>query len=280
MELSKRQFLLLKILYGSTQPISAGELTRLLGISARTLRYDIGSINSATKEPVISSCKNGYYFEKNESSRKLLKDVSCFDTSKPQKFIAMELLRSKECSIYDLSEKVYASESTIYKLVKNLIPTFNRAGLQILRRGEMLSAVGSETDKRVLLTHYIYNDANDLATALNNFNEYFTLFTLNDIRQIVVSNFNRFQIHIDDLYLKNIIVSVAISVQRVHEGYCASLLPHHESADEYVLQQQVLTGICDDIYEQFHVRIAENDFQNLLFFLSGAIKNSTLQGNE
>lgn len=280
MELTNRQFLLLKLLYGSSAPISGTDLTRILNISPRTLRYDITAINALARRPLILSCKSGYYFDDHQESRRILNDISCFDTSKLQKQIAMELLQRKECSIYDLCEQVYASESTIYKIVKLLLPYFNQFNLQIIRHGEMLQTRGDENDKRILLAHCIHSDANELATSLTYFSSFFTLFTLQDIRDIVVRNLDHFHIHMDDLYLKNIIVSIAISVQRVYEGHAIDRLPSAITGNDYFLQRSVLNSICDEIDGRFHIRITGNDFETLLIFLSGSIKDSSLEGAE
>lgn len=224
MNLSNRQFLLISILSNEKKPISAKELASVLNISPRTLRYDISSINSEEHENIIISSKQGYYLNSNHKIYALLNNIHQDNSHEIVKYIALDLLSNNECSVYDFCEKAYISESTVYKLIKSLIPEFNKFNLQIIRKGQMYSIIGEENNRRTAIAHYIYSDANELATCLNNFNNYFSDFSLNDIYEIVVNNFKKFELSIEDIYLKNIVITIAISAQRILDGYSSELL--------------------------------------------------------
>ena len=57
LELTSRQFLIIRLLQKNTVPLSANTLSRLLDISPRTLRNDIFQINKNIEDFHISSSK-------------------------------------------------------------------------------------------------------------------------------------------------------------------------------------------------------------------------------
>ena len=115
MNLSNRQFLLISILSSEKKPIPAKELANVLNVSPRTLRYDISTINSESNENIILSSKQGYYLSPSHKIHTLLNNVQQDNTHEISKFIALDLLSNPTCSVYDLCDKAYISESTVYK---------------------------------------------------------------------------------------------------------------------------------------------------------------------
>ncbi|MES6220362.1 HTH domain-containing protein [Cutibacterium acnes] len=57
---SQRQALLLQLLSEVDLPIKETDLAGLLGVSTRTLRYDIARINGISRDNIIESTTNGY----------------------------------------------------------------------------------------------------------------------------------------------------------------------------------------------------------------------------
>ena len=110
-----------------------------------------------------------------------IQDCRVDDDRQLEKQLILALLECKEASIYDLTQKLYVSESTIYSLVKRMMPKFHSFSLSLQRRGEWLSCQGKETDKRRMLSHFFFAEANALATTLVNFDGYFSPFGLAEL---------------------------------------------------------------------------------------------------
>ncbi len=64
------------------------------------------------------------------------------DDRQLEKQLILALLECKEASIYDLTQKLYVSESTIYSLVKRMMPKFHSFSLSLQRRGGMAELPG------------------------------------------------------------------------------------------------------------------------------------------
>ncbi len=68
--------------------------------------------------------------------------------------------------------------------------------------GEWLSCQGKETDKRRMLSHFFFAEANALATTLVNFDGYFSPFGLAELAQIIHETLDELDVQIDDIYIK------------------------------------------------------------------------------
>ena len=88
LELTSRQFLIIRLLQKNTVPLSANTLSRLLDISPRTLRNDIFQINKNIEDFHISSSKNGYQLTLlSENAHMLINDIKISEQSKSTNII-------------------------------------------------------------------------------------------------------------------------------------------------------------------------------------------------
>ena len=93
LELTSRQFLIIRLLQKNTVPLSANTLSRLLDISPRTLRNDIFQINKNIEDFHISSSKNGYQLTLlSENAHMLINDIKISEQSKSTNIILQYLL--------------------------------------------------------------------------------------------------------------------------------------------------------------------------------------------
>ena len=271
-ELSSRQHLIIKLLGEYSKPIHGSELSKLLHISPRTLRYEIKNINGIFGINLITSDKNGYYLNRTAHAQQMLTSLKINDTEEVTKMIILALLENNDMSISDLAEEHYFSDSTIYNIIKKLQPRLHEFGLRIIRHDENLKLMGTEYDKRRLLAHFFLSEANSLATSVNNFNEYFTKFEISDIQDIVKTVLAEHEVYVEDIYLKNIVISTSICLQRVIDGYHSDDVPTSTFAEDNIMQQEITKEICDRICSKFNLQIQSSDFQNILVFITGSLK--------
>ena len=238
-ELSQRQYLALRLLREYQKPIKGQQFSQLLNVSPRTLRYEVSAINRIAGQPIILSNKEGYVLNEDPAVLQQIQDCRVDDDRQLEKQLILALLECKEASIYDLTQKLYVSESTIYSLVKRMMPKFHSFSLSLQRRGEWLSCQGKETDKRRMLSHFFFAEANALATTLVNFDGYFSPFGLAELAQIIHETLDELDVQIDDIYIKNIIICIAVCVQRMINGY-----PSDGSETEADLNLSAFDPLC------------------------------------
>lgn len=284
-ELSQRQYLALRLLREYQKPIKGQQFSQLLNVSPRTLRYEVSAINRIAGQPIILSNKEGYVLNEDPAVLQQIQDCRVDDDRQLEKQLILALLECKEASIYDLTQKLYVSESTIYSLVKRMMPKFHSFSLSLQRRGEWLSCQGKETDKRRMLSHFFFAEANALATTLVNFDGYFSPFGLAELAQIIHETLDELDVQIDDIYIKNIIICIAVCVQRMINGYpsdgCeteADALPISTSP----LLTRFVDTICGRLQEQLELTFTEADKATILAFITGSFpeENEQILQNE
>nr|WP_247681828.1 HTH domain-containing protein [Paenibacillus sp. Marseille-P2973] len=138
--------------------VTAAALANHFKVSTRTIRNYVSTINSDAD--MIASAPNGYKLI-TKNNRKAVASLQSQDTpSKRMNMMLKELIVNTEgLDIFDLSEKIFVSTSTIENdiiITNNLIVPFH---LKVKRRGDMLILVGEESDKRKLMSHILTQEA-------------------------------------------------------------------------------------------------------------------------
>lgn len=139
---------LIEILSKARNPLSAADLSRMMGVSERSIRSYVKDINDEQKDS-ISSGKEGYWMDHKKSLPKT--DMPVLSRSE----LALSRLlnaNKKGVSPFDLAEDMFVSESTILNSVipevKNIIRPFQ---LRVESRNYTLYLEGAEKDKRHLI---------------------------------------------------------------------------------------------------------------------------------
>jgi len=279
LELSSRQFHIIRILSDNSHPISGNLLSSLANISQRTLRYEVGNINDIIGLDFILSDKNGYYIADDAKYSDILKQVTITDAIQLYKQISFELLEQTELSVYDLANNLCVSESTIYGTISELNEKVQPYHLKVFRKGDNIRMDGTEQGKRLLLSHYLFREMGTITTDLFRFGNYFTDFSLDDIHEMVTETLDEQNIYLDDIFIKNIIINIAICMQRILNGSTITDLPEIE-IDEEDPSVIFLRSICAKAHTDFNVTVCDADFSYMLMLITGSFKDISLSGQE
>ena len=284
-ELSQRQYLALRLLREYQKPIPGQQFSQLLNVSPRTLRYEVKAINQIAGQPIILSSKEGYSLSEEPAVLQQIQDCRVDDDQQLEKQLILSLLECKEASIYDLAQEYYVSESTIYGLIKRIMPKFHSFSLSLQRHGEWLSCQGKETDKRRMLSHFFFAEANSLATTLVNFDDYFSPFSLAELAQMIHQTLEGLDVQIDDIYIKNIIICIAVCVQRMLNGYPSDRSEAEEN--KLILScsprlTRFVDSVCGQLESQLKLTFTEADKATILAFITGSFpeENEQILQNE
>ncbi|WP_020225952.1 BglG family transcription antiterminator [Holdemania massiliensis] len=284
-ELSQRQYLALRLLREYQKPIPGQQFSQLLNVSPRTLRYEVKAINQIAGQPIILSSKEGYSLSEEPAVLQQIQDCRVDDDQQLEKQLILSLLECKEASIYDLAQEYYVSESTIYGLIKRIMPKFHSFSLSLQRHGEWLSCQGKETDKRRMLSHFFFAEANSLATTLVNFDDYFSPFSLAELAQMIHQTLEELNVQIDDIYIKNIIICIAVCVQRMLNGYPSDRSEAEEN--KLILScsprlTRFVDSVCGQLENQLKLTFTEADKATILAFITGSFpeENEQILQNE
>lgn len=279
-DLSIRQFLILKTLNENRKSMSSNDLCSLLNISPRTLRYEVKDINDLVKAKIIQSDKNGYSVVQTKETEKLIGDMKINNYLDISRTVTLKLLISKEVSVYDLAEDCFVSESTVFNIVKQLNAKFNSFDLKLIKKGELLHIEGKEHSKRRMLSHFFFAEVDSLASQLRNYVEYFSKFELIEINNFVNESLKDININIDTIYFKNIVISLAVSLQRISDGWSVDendmSIQCDKNSNEYIF----LSDFLERANKDDDLVITKGDFKSMMSFIAGSFRNNQCDTTE
>ena len=241
---SQRQALLLQLLSEVDHPIKGTDLAGLLGVSTRTLRYDIARINGISRDNIIESTTNGYSVEQSVYTGVVARNSEFSTQLEHHERILLYLFDTPDTTIYDVMRDCYLSESVIKASLKRLKPQFEDHSLHLSLRGSSIHLDGNEIYFRNFLGSLV-NTAMDAVVGQNDkVNRYLPDVRLGDIENLVVESLRDYYLEIDDIRLSNMIVNIAICVQRysfpIEDNAATDLMMSNQSE---MLCDQLLVGL-------------------------------------
>lgn len=163
----------------SNQNMTGNEFSDIFGVSSRTIRSDIRSINQEIKLldiDIRSSHSKGYSLNISESDKNILTEYLIRNEGSVKneplyrmKSLLLELVINDEINIYDFSEKMFVSESSIVADIRYLESLFKKKklNLKIGRRGEFIGLKKrAEKDMRIGLTLAFVDSFSELDKAV------------------------------------------------------------------------------------------------------------------
>lgn len=276
MDLTARQYLIIKFLKESGTSVPSTHLCSDLGVSSRTLRYEISAINKAVDCNLIKSNRDGYFLDSQLDSCKILENIRFNDYLDVVKSVTIFLVENENSSIYDIEESCYISESVILSILKQISYQMEKFDLRINKRGQFIRVEGTEFDKRKYLVHLFFSDIYGEITFNNIEKDYFKNVSIADIQALVTETMQDMGICLDDIYLKHIVISTAVSLQRIISGHITEKQPALIYTGEENNAYLFLTSLLERAYHKYTIKVGEEDFKGLLCFYTGSFRDNNL----
>ncbi|WP_316669160.1 PTS sugar transporter subunit IIA [uncultured Propionibacterium sp.] len=222
---SERQSLLVELLSELDHVITGRELADLLGVSVRTLRYDISRINGMAKADVIEATPKGYALNRPVYYDLVARNSQLGTELGHQERILLYLFGSPSTDVYDIMRDCYLSESVTRAALQRLVPKTAEYGLELRTAGAAVELTGDELDLRRLLGELVHNAMDVTVGRAEKMSRY-----LPDVDPAVVAMQLRSAVEetgadINDIQLSNTVVSLAICLQRFDSPPDASQVP-------------------------------------------------------
>ncbi|MGM0165130.1 lichenan operon transcriptional antiterminator [Enterococcus sp. AZ135] len=269
MNISQRQEKILEKLSLEQQPSTAGQLSKELGVSSKTIRNDIQQLNHLFEQPMIlSKAGTGFYLNAEKHPFNLPK--SDRQSTNLSFELLTRLLDQKSCDFYELADDFFISESTLDRMVKELneLITKNDQQLLIKRKHNQLFIEGDEAAKRRVFTLFLNQEIETNKLSLDNYSDYFDQIDLAKLSKVV------FNIHQDEGFIINdfstisFILHLAVLLERVSKK--SYLNPTQAVLKDSNSRKLTLTMV-EKLEESFGVEIPEEEYTYIYRLYSGSI---------
>lgn len=218
--MKQNQIKLIKYLMSQNKPVTSHTIAAHIGVSTRTVKSFIKEINETADKKIILSSKMGYRLingytlpasKKNKSIPQTLTERSHF-------IIKSLLIDHKELNVFDLCEDLYISYSTLKLNISQMNKTFERFGVKFIVEEGLLHVLGSEQNKRQLVSQIVFDETNSKFLDLKALEETFSSDKVQKMSQIVKSFFKSNHYYLNDFSYINLVLHFLILVKRVHSG--------------------------------------------------------------
>lgn len=212
--LSERQALLLQLLSEVDHATTGSDLAALLGVSSRTLRYDISRINGVTKIEIVEATSKGYRINRPLYNDFLARNSQLATQLDHHERILLYLLSTPSTDVYDIMRDCFLSESVTRAALQRLRAQVESHQLELQVKGSSVHLSGAEISFRRLLGDLVHNAMDVVVGQREKISRYLPDVNLSDVSDVLASLTRERDLEIDDIRMDNAVVNLAICLQR------------------------------------------------------------------
>lgn len=273
---------LIYVLKNSSSWLSSATLSKIIGVSERTVRNYINEINE-NQNGIIQSSKNGYRIieEHQDIPTKAISEID-----ERSSLVLSKLLVAKDgISAFDLADELHVSESTIMNNVipkiKELIKTYH---IQIKAHDYQFALIGKEQDKRKLVGHIATHNVYGYFTSTDTLRELFPTFDIDKVLHDLFDICQESNLILNNYSLNNLLVHILIILIRLESKNTLNpsddmidaekLIEHFDQKNEIL---QLSSHIARFFETTYHSSIPEKDFQQIVILIALSIEHYSFE---
>ncbi|WP_028042383.1 BglG family transcription antiterminator [Candidatus Stoquefichus massiliensis] len=262
--LNRKYEKLIKILLEKDIAISAAQLSSEMNVSIRSIKTYVHDINDLYPD-CIHSDASGYIIQHLIATQALAEETTIPQTSHERVIYIINKLLQAATDTYELCDLLYVSLSTLKNDLKKVKTMIKKYDLLLQNKNDVLSIEGLEINKRKLVSSILYKESNinfvDLTAIQNNFKDIDIFY----IKEVITQVFKKHLYFINDYSLTNLILHIAIAIDRIQNNNSATYQYHvnHLAQHEYELAKE----ISIQLQEYFHIIYNDNEVCELAILL-------------
>ena len=218
--MASKQNQLVQTLLDQNQRLNATQLANQLGVSVRTVHNYINAVNAQYPD-AITSTPSGYRIAP-EVARQVLhqnpNDIPQTAQDRCTYILNRLVQKGGSLNLYDLCDEIYISPTTFHGLMGKMRRLTRDYDLTLALNGDTVTLTGSERNKRRLLSGLLYHESASAFTSTDSLQVFFPSIDIEKIRVDVMDILNENHYFINDYSLFNLLLHIAIAINRVQSG--------------------------------------------------------------
>lgn len=268
--MNARQEKIIELLRESGGWMKGKDIALVMGVSTRTIRNDVETINaSLTGAAIESSFQLGYHLKTQEAPVSRAKSVIPQTPEERRSFILKQLLRHRDININDLPEKVCVSLFTIesdLRVIRQWLA--DSSNLRLDSGRNRIRLVGDEAAKRRLYKFLLSQEVEENFLNMDTLNELYPDFDLTEIRDLLAECEKRHGIEIRETAQSMVLMHVGIALTRVLNFNPMERVEALKDLQE-TPQYQAAREFWDKIARRFQVTAPEPEISQLALLFMG-----------
>ncbi|MFD2253925.1 BglG family transcription antiterminator [Lactococcus formosensis subsp. bovis] len=230
--------------------ISSKELSKILGVTDRSIRYYVKQLNE--EEPkLIEASREGYRYNGQQEV-----GDNTNDAINSRRFSILQLLlknNEKGVSLFDLAEKLWVSEATIRQDIGILQKMISSKGLRISQHDFYYYLKGSYDEKRQLIMSLIRQQGNSIQSLEEEMQRFLGEISLSEMTEVCRSIFKSHRFHVNNYFFQNFILHLifAIHQQSVskHQNFASPSFEMIEEISQWLFKHYNIVITTEDKIE-------------------------------
>lgn len=243
--------------------INSKELASFCGCTTRTIRNRIAKMNEENPKYVLSS-NLGYQlnpevltFSQNKGSER-----------KSRIFLALLKHTSRGIDLYDLSESLFISESTLKNDIQRLKTEITDNNIQIIYDHNHVKLTGSERAKRKYMISLLYNESNIQEQLKETIQQMIGYISLEELQTTIRNTLLEHNIQINQYSLNNVVLHYAISIERIRQGHIINKKQEHQNPKEKK-EYLIAKKIADHLAGKYQINFSQAEVEQLSLLFIG-----------
>lgn len=262
------------------------ELSNILNVSDRTIRYDIERINKSGEIPIIeSNIKYGYRLRIQAMLENKIYEEKEIPQTTEQRCLYMikKLLFYKdEISLFQISEELYISQNTIEKELRELKKRTNPyASLRLVRKKNCISLEGKEQEKRKLYIDLMIDKRKNNVLNLDSLEKEFEGIALPIISEKLNYLWEKYKYKIRKEELPKVLISISTGLKRIiRSKYIKEENPNvwEKVKNEFQIEYQIAYDFYNEMEKAFNIQKYESEIVYLALFIAEKRDDMSLEG--
>lgn len=271
----ERKEKLLQYLQKSPGWHTSQELAVEIGSSKRTIKNYISQLNS--KNNLIESSVRGYKYNADKlispSSRTSQTDIPTNKEERVNYIINFLINNASTVNLYDLSENLFVSETTVLQDLKTVQAKVQRFNMKLKKDGDFWHLIGNERQKRSLLSSLIYEETTGTFMNRSIIQDNFPDIDVTSLRSTILETCSSNNIYLNTFDLNNVLLHFAIVISRLQTGHLMKQNEVTKITDKKVIDTQAYK-IVSTIEEECNVNLEEPDRKELTLILQASLNGN------
>jgi len=265
-----RQRNIMNIFKKKSDWVKGHELSHLLGVSDRTIRMDIESINIELGNVIESNTRKGYRVVKNQRSKEVM-DGNQLPQNPEERtihIIRKLLFQKNGVSVDKLLSELYISEHTLsgdIKRIRKLIESYS--GIHMVKSKNTLQFRGHEAVKRRLYKDLLSNEIKEDFINLNTIASYYTQFNLVQVTKILNKILEDNSYEIKDNSKLILMIHIGIIIDRLLLGYVLPCEVIEEKSQEVTVEEKISLAFFQELKKQLPISINQMEVKEVASYI-------------
>lgn len=211
---TERQRLLVQLLGELEGAISGADLAALLGVSVRTVRYDVQRINRGARTELVVADNSGYRLARVAFRDYLAQASEVRAPISNAERILLYLTTHPVTDVYDVMRDCYVSETVARSELARISSELTGKGLSLSVTGARVQLAGSELALRKLIGQMVRQAMDTVVGRNQRIAVHFPDIDVTSVHGTVAKVLAKSRIEPNDIHLENAVITLAICLQR------------------------------------------------------------------